>query len=72
MHGSVFLYLVLFGNLYLIFRCFQLLLIILWVLLFHSTNKIRESEDILYMDNERRYNFLKGMEENRTKYNTIV
>jgi hypothetical protein len=57
MHGSVFLYLVLSVNLYLVFRCFQLLLIIPCVLLFHSTNKIRESEDILYMDNGRRYNF---------------
>jgi hypothetical protein len=57
MHGSVFLYLALSVNLYLVFRCFQLLLIIPCVLLFHSTNKIRESEDILYMDNGRRYNF---------------
>jgi hypothetical protein len=72
MHGNVFLYLVLSGNLYLVFRCFQLLLINLWVLLFHSTNKIRESEDILYMDNGRRYNFLKRMEENRTKHNAVV
>jgi hypothetical protein len=47
MHESMFLYLVASCKLYLVFRCFQLLLIILWVLLFHSINKIRESEDIL-------------------------
>jgi hypothetical protein len=46
MYESVFLYLVSSCKLYLVFRCFQLLLIILWVL-FHSINKVKQSKDIL-------------------------
>jgi hypothetical protein len=47
MYESVFLYLVSSCKLVMsCFWCFQLLLIILWVL-FHSINKVKESEDIL-------------------------